>query len=43
MLNQDIMGHGSKKMVYETYGNYVDGLEKDKSKIIRYFGDDFLG
>jgi len=38
-----LMGHGSKKMVYETYGNYVDGLEKDKDKILEYFGNDFLG
>ncbi len=35
------MGHGSKKMVYETYGNYVEGLEKDADKIAEYFGDEF--
>jgi integrase len=27
------MGHNSKKMIYEVYGNYVEGLEKDKEKI----------
>ena len=27
-----LMGHGSKKMVYETYGNYVDDLETDTGK-----------
>jgi integrase len=36
------MGHGSKKMIYEVYGNYVEGLEKDKEKIHDYFGEDFL-
>ncbi len=35
------MGHGSKKMVYEVYGNYVEGLEKDADKILEYFGNDF--
>ena len=36
------MGHGSKKMVYEVYGNYVEGLEKDAGKILEYFGNDFI-
>lgn len=35
------MGHGSKKMVYEVYGNYVEGLEKDADKVLEYFGNDF--
>ncbi len=35
------MGHGSKKMIYEVYGNYVEGLEKDAGKILEYFGKDF--
>jgi integrase len=35
------MGHSSKKMVYEVYGNYVEGLETDASKILEYFGNDF--
>ena len=35
------MGHGSKKMVYEVYGNYVEGLEKDAGKILEYFGSNF--
>ena len=37
------MGHGSKKMVYEVYGDYVEGLEKDAGKILEYFGNDFKG
>jgi len=36
-----LMGHGSKEMVYEVYGNYVDELETDVGKIRRYFGNDF--
>ncbi len=39
----NLMGHGSKKMIYEVYGNYVEGLEKDAGKIIGYFGRDFIG
>jgi integrase len=38
-----LMGHGSKKMVYEVYGNYVEGLETDASRIAGYFGNDFDG
>lgn len=37
-----MMGHGSKQMVYEVYGNYVEGLEMDKEKILGYFGQDFV-
>ena len=33
---------GSKKMVYEVYGNYVEGLEKDAGNILEYFGNDFI-
>ena len=36
-----LMGHGSKKMVYEVYGKYVEGLETDAGKISAYFGNDF--
>ena len=36
------MGHGSKKMIYEVYGNYVEGLETDAGKILHYFGKDFM-
>lgn len=36
-----LMGHSSKKMVYEVYGNYVEGLEKDVGTISEYFGNDF--
>jgi integrase len=38
----NLMGHGSKKMIYEVYGNYVEGLEKDVGKILSYFGKDFI-
>jgi hypothetical protein len=29
-------------MVFEVYGNYVEGLEQDAMKILTYFGEDFL-
>jgi integrase len=38
----NLMGHSSKKMVYQTYGDYVEDLEDDVDDIIRYFGRDFL-
>lgn len=38
----NLMGHSSKQMVYQTYGNYVEDLEDDVDDIIRYFGRDFL-
>jgi integrase len=37
-----LMGHGSKKMVYEVYGNYTEGLEADREKILDFMGRDFL-
>ena len=37
-----LMGHGSKKMVYEVYGDYIEGLEDDAWKILEYFGRDFI-
>lgn len=42
-MNPNIMGHGSKKMVYGAYGKYVEGLETDAGEILRYFGNDFNG
>lgn len=36
-----LMGHASKQMVYEVYGNYVEGLEDDAENIFEYFGQDF--
>lgn len=36
-----LMGHGSKKMVYEVYGAYVERLEEDRSQIKAFFGEDF--
>lgn len=37
-----LMGHASKQMVYEVYGNYVEGLEEDAEEIYYYFGQDFI-
>ena len=37
-----LMGYASKQMVYEVYGNYVEGLEEDAEKIIDYVGRDFV-
>ncbi|MEA5112829.1 MAG: DUF3596 domain-containing protein [Geobacteraceae bacterium] len=37
-----LMGHASKQMVFEVYGNYVEGLEEDAERILSYFGKDFL-
>ena len=37
-----LMGHGSKQMIYEVYGKYVEGLEEDREKILAYFGEDFI-
>jgi len=36
-----LMGHHSKKMIYEVYGEYVEGLETDTIQIQEYFGYDF--
>jgi len=38
---EKLMGHGSKQMLYEVYGKYVEGLETDAGKILDYFGKDF--
>ena len=37
-----LMGHGSKQMVYEVYGHYVDDLETDYWDMVEYFGKDFI-
>lgn len=37
-----LMGHASKQMVFEVYGNYVEGLEEDAENIFEYFGQDFV-
>ena len=36
-----LMGHASKQMIYEVYGRYTEGLEKDRQAIQGYFGNDF--
>jgi len=38
----NLMGHKDKKMVFEVYGNYVEGLEQDALKILEFFGKDFI-
>jgi integrase len=38
----NLMGHSTKQMIYETYGQYVEGLEEDAEKIYQYFGGDFI-
>ncbi|MDD2366082.1 MAG: tyrosine-type recombinase/integrase [Desulfuromonadaceae bacterium] len=38
----NLMGHSSKQMVYQVYGEYVEDLEDDVDDIIGYFGKDFL-
>lgn len=37
-----LMGHASKQMIYEIYGNYMEGLEEDTEDILEYFGEDFI-
>jgi hypothetical protein len=36
------MGHGSKKMICDSYGNYVEDLECDFWDVVNYFGKDYL-
>lgn len=36
-----LMGHGSKKMIYEVYGDYIEGLDEDFWQILEYYGRDF--
>jgi integrase len=36
-----LMGHGSKQMIYEVYGDYIEGLDEDFWQILQYFGQDF--
>ncbi len=38
----NLMGHSSKQMVYQTYGEYVEDLEEDVEEVLHYFGHDFL-
>lgn len=38
----DLMGHSSKKMVYEVYGGYRQGLVEERRAILDYLGEDFL-
>jgi integrase len=38
---ENLMGHGSKQMIYEVYWKYVEGLETDAGNILDYYGKDF--
>ncbi len=38
----NLMGHASKQMIYEVYGKYTKGLERDRLAILRYFGKERL-
>ncbi len=38
----DMMGHSTKKMVDEVYGQYRKGLVEESQKILDYLGEDFL-
>ena len=42
LVSLSLMSHASKQMIYDVYGQYVEGLEKDRMAILRYFGRDFL-
>jgi len=33
-----LMGHSSKKMVYEVYGKFAKGLENERGQIKAYLG-----
>ena len=37
-----LMGHASKKMDYEVYGDWKAGTEKKRDEIRLFFGEDFL-
>lgn len=41
-LNPNRVGHGTKQMVYERYGRYVEGLDEDYAEIIKLYDDDFI-
>lgn len=38
----ELMGHGNKKMIFEVYGRYREGLVEEKQQILAYLGEDFL-
>lgn len=38
----ELMGHGNKKMIFEVYGRYREGLVEEKQQILDYLGEDFL-
>lgn len=35
------MGHGTKKMIYEVYGDYIEGIKENFWLILEYYGKDF--
>jgi hypothetical protein len=38
-----LMGHGSKRMVFDVYGDYIEGLEEDFWHIPECMGNDCVG
>jgi|BarGraIncu00431A_1022009.scaffolds.fasta_scaffold01801_1 integrase len=38
----NLMGHANKQMVFETYGNYLEGVDEDYEEILNYLGRDFV-
>jgi integrase len=38
----NLMGHSSKKMVFQNYGEYMEDLDDDLEDILNYYGMDFL-
>lgn len=38
----ELMGHGNKKMIFEVYGRYREGLVEERQQILSYLGEDFL-
>ncbi len=37
-----LMGHKSKRMVYEIYGKWTPGMKNEKAEIRAFFGEDFF-
>jgi len=37
-----LMGHSTTQLIHETYGKYVEDLEKDARRTLDYFGQDFI-
>lgn len=42
LQNTSLVGHSSKQMVFDVYGNCIDGLENDYWDVLNYFGKDYV-